>query len=48
VHIETGGSIAFSESRDGSNGVEIGIALEKKKMDVFDSILQQGIKKFAT
>ncbi|KAG7652977.1 Transferase, partial [Arabidopsis suecica] len=46
VHIETGGSIAFSESRDGSNGVEIGIALEKKKMEVFASILQQGIKKF--
>lgn len=48
VHIETGGSIAFSESRDGSNGVEIGIALEKKKMDMFASILQQEKKKFET
>uniref|UniRef100_A0A1J3CFT1 Coumaroyl-CoA:anthocyanidin 3-O-glucoside-6''-O-coumaroyltransferase 1 n=1 Tax=Noccaea caerulescens TaxID=107243 RepID=A0A1J3CFT1_NOCCA len=46
VHIETGGSIAFSDSRDGSNGVEIGIALEKKKMDAFALIIQEGIKKF--
>ncbi|WZZ77196.1 hypothetical protein YC2023_097768 [Brassica napus] len=46
VHIETGGSIAFSESRDGSNGVDIGLALEKKKMDTFVSVWQQGIKKF--
>ncbi|CAN8311166.1 unnamed protein product [Cochlearia groenlandica] len=43
VHIETGGSIAFSESRDGSNGVEIGLALEKKNMDNFALILQQEI-----
>ncbi|CAN7036502.1 unnamed protein product [Brassica rapa subsp. trilocularis] len=46
VHIETGGSIAFSESRDGSNGVDVGLALEKTKMDTFVSIWQQGIKKF--
>uniref|UniRef100_A0A1J3ISB1 Coumaroyl-CoA:anthocyanidin 3-O-glucoside-6''-O-coumaroyltransferase 1 n=1 Tax=Noccaea caerulescens TaxID=107243 RepID=A0A1J3ISB1_NOCCA len=46
VHIETGGSIAFSDSRDGSNGVEVGIALGKKKMDAFALILQEGIKKF--
>ncbi|CAH2039020.1 unnamed protein product [Thlaspi arvense] len=46
VHIEAGGSIAFSESKDGRNGVEIGIALEKNKMDVFALILQQGLKKF--
>ncbi|VVA89837.1 unnamed protein product [Arabis nemorensis] len=46
VHIQTGGSIAFSESRDGSNGVEIGLALEKAKMDAFASNLKQGINKF--
>ncbi|KAL1188865.1 Coumaroyl-CoA:anthocyanidin 3-O-glucoside-6''-O-coumaroyltransferase 1 [Cardamine amara subsp. amara] len=46
VHIETGGSIAISESRDVSNGIEIGIALQKKKMETFDIILQQGIKEF--
>ncbi|XP_010482850.1 PREDICTED: coumaroyl-CoA:anthocyanidin 3-O-glucoside-6''-O-coumaroyltransferase 1-like isoform X2 [Camelina sativa] len=48
AHIETGGSIAFAESRDGSNGVEIGIALEKKTMDAFAMILQEGIKEFET
>ncbi|KAJ4901795.1 Coumaroyl-CoA:anthocyanidin 3-O-glucoside-6''-O-coumaroyltransferase 1 [Raphanus sativus] len=46
VHIETGGSIAFSESRDGSNGVDIGFALEKTEMDTFVSIWQHEIKKF--
>ncbi|KFK42702.1 hypothetical protein AALP_AA1G028900 [Arabis alpina] len=46
VHIQTGGSIAFSESKDGSNGVEIGLALEKEKMDAFASNLKQGINKF--
>ncbi|EOA37490.1 hypothetical protein CARUB_v10011644mg [Capsella rubella] len=46
VHIETGGSVAFLESRDGSNGVEIGIALEMKKLDAFAMIVQHGIKKF--
>ncbi|ESQ36582.1 hypothetical protein EUTSA_v10007549mg [Eutrema salsugineum] len=48
VHIEVGGSIAFSESKDGSNGVEIGIALETKKMDAFELILQENIKKLET
>ncbi|XP_019094363.1 PREDICTED: coumaroyl-CoA:anthocyanidin 3-O-glucoside-6''-O-coumaroyltransferase 2-like [Camelina sativa] len=48
ANIETGGSIALAESRDGSNGNEIGIALEKKTMDAFAMILQEGIKKFKT
>lgn len=48
VHIETGGTIAVSESRDGSNDTEIGLALQKKKMNAFALILQQGVKKFET
>ncbi|KAL0697274.1 hypothetical protein Bca4012_053396 [Brassica carinata] len=47
VHIETGGSIAFSESKDGSNGVDIGLALEKEKMNTFVLIWQQRIEKFS-
>ncbi|KAJ0043245.1 hypothetical protein Pint_19066 [Pistacia integerrima] len=38
------GSISMAESRDGSGGVEVGVALEKQEMEIFASLFVDGLK----
>ncbi|EEF34759.1 anthocyanin 5-aromatic acyltransferase, putative [Ricinus communis] len=38
------GTISMAESRDGTGGVEIGIALKKHEMEIFDSLFSNGIR----
>ncbi|KAF8389928.1 hypothetical protein HHK36_024447 [Tetracentron sinense] len=42
--IDNTGSISLTESRDGSGGVEVGLALNKHKMEVFASLFATGLK----
>ncbi|XP_031268483.1 malonyl-CoA:anthocyanidin 5-O-glucoside-6''-O-malonyltransferase-like [Pistacia vera] len=46
VSIDKNGSICLAESRDGSGGVEVGVVLEKKEMEVFASLFVDGLRHF--
>ncbi|KAI6672879.1 hypothetical protein NL676_000785 [Syzygium grande] len=48
VHIDTSGSIALAESRNGDGGVEVGLALTRVCMEKFVSLLEKGSKSFVT
>ncbi|XP_045800659.1 coumaroyl-CoA:anthocyanidin 3-O-glucoside-6''-O-coumaroyltransferase 1-like, partial [Trifolium pratense] len=41
VHLDSSGSISLSDCRDGGNGIEIGLALERSRMTDFISIFQE-------
>ncbi|GAU17027.1 hypothetical protein TSUD_105260 [Trifolium subterraneum] len=41
VHLDSSGSISLSDCRDGGNGIEIGLALERSRMTNFISIFQE-------
>ncbi|PON46191.1 Transferase [Parasponia andersonii] len=43
VSIEKTGAISMAESRDGSSGVEVGLALKKHQMDLFASLFHKGL-----
>lgn len=38
------GEVSFAESRDGSEGVEIGFSLKKQEMDVLTGFLQDKLE----
>ncbi|KAG8662362.1 hypothetical protein MANES_01G095400v8, partial [Manihot esculenta] len=42
--IDRRGSISMAESKDGSGGVEIGVALKKHEMDIFDLLFTNGLR----
>jgi hypothetical protein len=41
VHLDSSGSISLSDCRDGGNGIEIGLALERSRMTNFMIIFQE-------
>ncbi|KAK2370364.1 coumaroyl-CoA:anthocyanidin 3-O-glucoside-6''-O-coumaroyltransferase [Trifolium repens] len=41
VHLDSSGSISLSDCRDGGNGIEIGLALERSRMTNFINIFQE-------
>ena len=43
--VEKTGAISMAESRDGSGGVEVGLALKKHQMDLFASLFVAGLSK---
>lgn len=42
--VDGGNLISLAESRDGSGGVEVGVALPKETMEVFGSLFYEGLK----
>uniref|UniRef100_A0A7N0TB93 Anthocyanin acyltransferase n=2 Tax=Kalanchoe fedtschenkoi TaxID=63787 RepID=A0A7N0TB93_KALFE len=46
VHIDISGSISLSESRNGDGGLEVGVARNRRQMEVFTSFFQQGLNQF--
>lgn len=45
VSIDRTGAVSFAESKDGGGGVEVGVVLEEKEMEVFASLFTNGPKK---
>ncbi|XVF14409.1 hypothetical protein REPUB_Repub09cG0056400 [Reevesia pubescens] len=44
VSIDRGGAVSLAESRDGSGGIEIGLALNKHEMEIFTSLFVEGLR----
>ncbi|XWS30163.1 hypothetical protein CRYUN_Cryun24cG0094200 [Craigia yunnanensis] len=44
ISIDRSGAISLAESRDGSRGIEIGLALNKHEMEIFTSLFLDGLK----